>query len=401
MSALPVPSNPLYAQPPAPSQSSGANNAPENGDGAFSSVLQQKVQAGNSEERNQANKAKGSSSANNANNANSSNNATKSGEASASQNATAANRADQDKAKADSDSKTPSALDIAKGDAPQTALQQLLPLLQGLQGKAKIDAKDTAKADVDALPQAAAINPSQDALPLQIDDKSAGGKGKGSALDAKSELAARATQDGTSKAEAAANLAAKEAAAGDVGKKDGAFDIALDKASAQANAQAAAVNHHSSAVTGSAGGGEATRMQAQLGTPQWQNELGDRVQFMSRNNESRAELVLNPPQLGRIEVSLNISGDHASAMFASANPEVRAALEGAMDRLREVLANNGISLGQTHVGADTSGQWSNGEQTGAQRGDGSGNGAMTGATTDASSGGSWVRHNNNMLDVFA
>lgn len=99
-----------------------------------------------------------------------------------------------------------------------------------------------------------------------------------------------------------------------------------------------------------------------VGTSGWSEEVGNRVVWMANRQESRAELVLTPPQMGRVEVSLTISGDQASANFVSANPAVREALEAALPRLREVLADAGIQLGQAQVGAENPGQSARGDK---------------------------------------
>ena len=101
-----------------------------------------------------------------------------------------------------------------------------------------------------------------------------------------------------------------------------------------------------------------------VGTPGWSEEVGNRIVWMANRMESRAELVLTPPQMGRVEVSLTISGDQASANFVSANPAVREALESALPRLREVLADAGIQLGQAQVGAENSGQSARSDKNG-------------------------------------
>lgn len=101
-----------------------------------------------------------------------------------------------------------------------------------------------------------------------------------------------------------------------------------------------------------------------VGAPQWNQELGDKIVWMSNRQESRAELVLTPPQMGRVEVSLTVNGDQASAIFTSANPAVRDALEAAMPRLREVMAEAGIQLGQAQVGAENSRQSAQQEKNG-------------------------------------
>lgn len=90
-----------------------------------------------------------------------------------------------------------------------------------------------------------------------------------------------------------------------------------------------------------------------LHSPHWPHEVKDKLVWMVNRQEQRAELVLNPPQLGRIEVSLNITQEQTHAHFVAANPEARAALENALPRLREMFAEAGLSLGQAQVGAES------------------------------------------------
>ncbi|MFN3883368.1 MAG: flagellar hook-length control protein FliK [Rhodocyclaceae bacterium] len=89
-----------------------------------------------------------------------------------------------------------------------------------------------------------------------------------------------------------------------------------------------------------------------VGTPGWSDEVGNRIAWIAGQGRSQAELVLNPPQMGRIEVNLTLNGDQATASFASSNPVVRELLEAALPRLREVLADAGIQLGQAQVSAE-------------------------------------------------
>ncbi|MBC7512997.1 MAG: flagellar hook-length control protein FliK [Herminiimonas sp.] len=88
-----------------------------------------------------------------------------------------------------------------------------------------------------------------------------------------------------------------------------------------------------------------------VGTPAWDNALGQKVVWMAAGAEQSASLTLNPPDLGPLQVVINVSNTHAEATFTAAQPEVRQALEAAMPRLKEMLADAGISLGQTSVGA--------------------------------------------------
>lgn len=93
-----------------------------------------------------------------------------------------------------------------------------------------------------------------------------------------------------------------------------------------------------------------------VGTSGWGEEIANRIVWMANRMESRAELVLTPPQMGRIEISISVTGEQATANFASGNPAVREALEAALPRLREILAEAGIQLGQTQVSAENARQ---------------------------------------------
>jgi flagellar hook-length control protein FliK len=84
----------------------------------------------------------------------------------------------------------------------------------------------------------------------------------------------------------------------------------------------------------------------------WADDVGHQVAWLAEQGSGRAELVLTPPHLGRIEISLQIGVDQSSAQFVSASPQVREALEQAMPRLREMLADSGISLGEANVSSD-------------------------------------------------
>lgn len=103
-----------------------------------------------------------------------------------------------------------------------------------------------------------------------------------------------------------------------------------------------------------------------LTSPEWRAELGDRIAWMVGRHAQVAELVLNPPSLGTIEVRLqmNLAGNEAGAQFFSNNPAVRDALESAFPRLKELLADAGIALGNTTVSQQS---FSGGQNQGGQQ----------------------------------
>lgn len=93
-----------------------------------------------------------------------------------------------------------------------------------------------------------------------------------------------------------------------------------------------------------------------LRDPAWPTELGQRLLWFAGNDRQFAQVSVNPPELGSVEVTLRIDASGASAHFAAANAEVRSAIENSLPRLREMFASAGLDLGQVSVGNQSSGQ---------------------------------------------
>jgi flagellar hook-length control protein FliK len=100
-------------------------------------------------------------------------------------------------------------------------------------------------------------------------------------------------------------------------------------------------------------GGEHLQIDTPLKSQTWPSELGQKIVWLTAQEKQSAQITLNPPQLGPIEITLNVKNDQATAMFMSANADVRAAIEAAMPRLREMLEGVGVELGQTNVSAES------------------------------------------------
>lgn len=134
-------------------------------------------------------------------------------------------------------------------------------------------------------------------------------------------------------------------------------------------------------------------------TSRWSQEFGEKIVWMARNDQQQAQLNLNPAHLGPLRITLNMDADQASAVFTATTPEVRQAIEDAMPRLREMLANAGISLGHTQVGTQ-----SQQEQAKAQEGRGSARASKDGAILEADTASSAPvvqRRGIGMVDLFA
>ncbi|EKZ6147840.1 flagellar hook-length control protein FliK [Klebsiella aerogenes] len=99
------------------------------------------------------------------------------------------------------------------------------------------------------------------------------------------------------------------------------------------------------------------QLNAQLGSPEWQQALSQQVLMFHRNGQQSAELRLHPQELGALQITLQLDDKQAQLHIASAHGQVRAAVEAAMPQLRHALAESGINLGQSSVGGEATPQW--------------------------------------------
>ncbi|WP_172202991.1 flagellar hook-length control protein FliK [Niveibacterium sp. COAC-50] len=84
----------------------------------------------------------------------------------------------------------------------------------------------------------------------------------------------------------------------------------------------------------------------------WADDVGNRMVWMAGKELGRAELILTPPHLGRVEITLNVNGDQTTAHFVTATPAAREAIEQSIPRLRELMTDAGLNLGQVNVSAN-------------------------------------------------
>lgn len=86
------------------------------------------------------------------------------------------------------------------------------------------------------------------------------------------------------------------------------------------------------------------------GQAAWGEAVGQRVLWMVSNKHQVAELRLNPPDLGPVEVKVRNDDDGLRLTFAAGNAAVREALEAAAPRLREMFQAEGLNLANVDIG---------------------------------------------------
>ena len=86
-----------------------------------------------------------------------------------------------------------------------------------------------------------------------------------------------------------------------------------------------------------------------LNQKNWGRTLGQQLNWMVNNQLQQAEIRVNPPDLGPIELRVSLQHNQTSVTFFCHEAAVREALETALPRLREMLDSQGITLNQAQV----------------------------------------------------
>lgn len=111
----------------------------------------------------------------------------------------------------------------------------------------------------------------------------------------------------------------------------------------------------------------------------WSEAVVDKVMWLSSQNLKSAEIQLDPAELGRLEVRVDIAKDQTQVTFASPHAGVREALEGQMQRLRDLFTAQGMNLPDVNVSDQSMNRgWQGQEQSNG------GNGAHRGGRSDGS-----------------
>ena len=114
-------------------------------------------------------------------------------------------------------------------------------------------------------------------------------------------------------------------------------------------------------------------VQAEVGSPEFPQELGVRLSVLAKDGVQQAELHLNPTDMGPVSVQIVMDGTQARIDFGADVAATRHAIEAGLPELASALRDAGYTL----AGGGVSSQ-AGGRQGGAQDGgDGSSNGGRS------------------------
>jgi len=124
-------------------------------------------------------------------------------------------------------------------------------------------------------------------------------------------------------------------------------------AAAAMPAQAPAMTAADGASGAASAASAETRMTlaAALDTPAFPGEFADTIESLALQGIDQAELVVNPPELGPIRISMSMEADTLSIVFTSEHVETRQAIERSLPALQAALKEHGIELGDSRTGS--------------------------------------------------
>jgi flagellar hook-length control protein FliK len=209
-----------------------------------------------------------------------------------------------------------------------------------------------------ATPASARTGSTEAALDRQRTAAPVEAKVKAEALDA---LAARAAandelQGSSAKADGAAADALLGSFADRLSASENAFTSRSPALDALASTGMTTRWAAGQATAANAGTGQTTvtaRIETPLGANGWGEAFQQKIVWLVDRQQQSAELHINPPHLGPVEVSLSMGDEGTHVAFSSPHAAVREAIEASLADLKTALGEKGLSLGQATVGADS------------------------------------------------
>lgn len=102
-------------------------------------------------------------------------------------------------------------------------------------------------------------------------------------------------------------------------------------------------------VKSSEAGQMTTTLNAPVQGAQWADALGEHMLLMTNRQVQTATLRLDPPELGPLEIQIQLRQGDASVAFSAAHDVVRGILEQSMPRLRDIFQEGGINLANYNI----------------------------------------------------
>lgn len=183
----------------------------------------------------------------------------------------------------------------------------------------------------------------------------------GAGTDTTAGTAVAASGGGANLLSAALNAAVQAMASGTTGAAAAPDGAATGKGQPQnldpASLGAVASGLQGLSQAGAAATAHALTVASPVGSPSFPQELGQQVVWLSGQDVKQATIRLHPKDLGALDVKVSLAHDNrVNVSFAAQHPAAVTAVQQTLGQLDMMLAGQGLSLGQAHVGQQGDGQ---------------------------------------------
>lgn len=86
-----------------------------------------------------------------------------------------------------------------------------------------------------------------------------------------------------------------------------------------------------------------------VSSPDWGPALNQRITWMVANSLQNANITVNPPNLGPLEINIQTDQNKTNVQFIVSSSEVRQAIQDAIPSLGKMLESSGLQLGQADI----------------------------------------------------
>lgn len=83
----------------------------------------------------------------------------------------------------------------------------------------------------------------------------------------------------------------------------------------------------------------------------WGDQFNQHIVWLGQQNIKSAQIKLNPPELGPLDITIKIDKQSADLTIQSHSLQVKDALDQALPRLREMMTAQGLNLGEVNIDA--------------------------------------------------
>ena len=132
-----------------------------------------------------------------------------------------------------------------------------------------------------------------------------------------------------------------------------------------------------------------------INNSQWADKFSEHIVWFGNQGIKSALIKISPDDLGPIEISIKVIKDAASVNINSHSSHVRDIVDQAIPKLREMMAEQGLSLSDVHIGSETS------SRQFSQNNQGSGDGLISSSEDEVQITQITKRVQQGLIDYFA